>query len=120
MRTNTQQTDKFTNHFVDGNEALDVLKKSLYIEHGQADLDNSLRIAGLERELLDAIVRARKSNKITQKELADNLRTKPQQLSKYERGQQAPSLSVLLKLCDALNLELTLTTKETHTIIFHT
>lgn len=106
-------------NFVEGNEALTKLQSLLNNQHGEATFNDSLRVARLERDLIDSIVLARKHKKWTQKELAQVLDTKAQQISKYERAEQIPSLSVLLKLCDALNLELSLTSKENQTVVFH-
>lgn len=111
--------DEIRDNYVEGNEALTKLHTMLNNQHGEVAFDKSLRAARLERDLIDSIVITRKRKKITQQQLAKSLETKAQQISKYERSEQIPSLSVLLKLCDALNLELSLTSKEDNEIVFH-
>ncbi len=119
MNGKKKQTSTTHDSFVEGNEALTKLQNLLNNQHGEPVFHDSLRVARLERDLIDSIVLARKHKKLTQKELAQVLATKAQQISKYERAEQIPSLSVLLKLCDALNLELSLTSKESQTVVFH-
>jgi len=120
MKSTEEQYMANNSNFVEGNEALNKLQSMLNKQHGEAIFTDSLRVARLERNLIDSIVLSRKHKNLTQKDLAQFLDTKAQQISKYERAEQIPSLSVLLKLCDALNLELSLISKENQTVIFHT
>ena len=117
MMVNHNDTNK--DNFVEGNEALTNLQSLLNDQHGKAVFNDSLRVARLERNLIDSMILARKHKKLTQKDLAKNLNTKAQQISKYERAEQVPTLSVLLKLCEVLNLELSLKSKEDETVVFH-
>lgn len=119
MKSTDKQNMANKDSFVEGNEALTKLRKLLNNQHGEVTFTDSLRVARVERDLIDSIVLTRKHKKMTQNDLAQILETKAQQISKYERAEQIPSLSVLLKLCDALNLELSLTSKEDQTIVFH-
>ena len=119
MSENEKQTIVSNENFVAGNEVLAKLQGRLEDQHGEKFVTEELRIARLERDLIDSIIRARKYKKLTQKDLALILDTKAQQISKYERTEQIPSLSVLLKLCDALDLELCIRSKEDQSVIFH-
>ncbi len=119
MKAMETQNMANNDNFVEGNKSLTKLHNLLNNQHGETTFNDSLRVARLERDIIDSIVLARKHKKLTQKDLAQVLNTKAQQISKYERVEQIPSLSVLLKLCDALNLELSLTSKENKTVVFH-
>lgn len=107
-------------NFTNGTEALAKLREQLKYQHGEERFNESLKVARYERDLIDSITSFRKQHKVTQKDLAEAVNTKAQQISKYERAEQTPSLSVLLKLCDALGVELSLKSKEDQTVIFHT
>jgi ribosome-binding protein aMBF1 (putative translation factor) len=102
------------------NKDLTALKLLLSNQHGEVAFNNSMSVARIERELIDSITSFRKHRKITQKDLASNINIKAQQLSKYERLEQVPSMSALIKLCEALGIELSLKSKENETVIFHT
>ncbi len=60
-----------------------------------------------EKELLNAIVKARKSQKITQKAVAQKIGVNVVSLSGFERGRVHISLSRILQICEALGLSLT-------------
>lgn len=93
-------------HLVDGSEALTRLNHQLKDHHWENEFNTSYQLVQLERSLLDTIVSKRKKQHLTQKDLAEVMHTKAQQISKYERADQIPTISVLLKLCEALGLEL--------------
>ena len=59
-----------------------------------------------EYKLIAEIIKARKSKGLTQKELAQSLGFKQQVISRIETGREIPSLSNVLKISDALGLEL--------------
>lgn len=103
-----------------GTDALTKLRQTLSDQHGEETFNEAMKVARIERDLLDSITSFRKQKKLTQQDLAEAINTKAQQISKYERAEQTPSLSVLLKLCDALGMELALISKEDQTVIFHT
>lgn len=106
-------------NMVEGNEALIKLRGLLQDQQGGAEFEESLKVARIERDLIDFITLARKHKKMTQGDLAKILDTKAQQISKYERSEQVPSLSVLLKLCEALNLEISIRSKDDKGMVFH-
>ncbi len=107
------------NKMVSGTDRLLQLKTKLAEKHGEVVFNEAMRVATLEREILDSISSYRKQHKVTQKELAEKIDTKAQQVSKYERAEQTPSLSAVLKICEALGLELSLKSKENQDVIFH-
>ena len=102
----------------DGTEALQELRKKMEIQNGEERFNESLTVARYERELIDSITRFRKQHKITQKDLAKEIDTRHQQISKYERAEQSPF--ALLKICEALGLELSLKSRDDNEVIFHT
>jgi len=60
----------------------------------------------LERELRRTVIKERKNQNLTQKELAEKARLTQQQLSRLELGHECnPSLSTITKVLNALNLE---------------
>lgn len=117
-RGNIAHSDNSNN--AKGSEAITKLREKLLNQHGEDIFNEAMKIARFERELFDSITSFRKQNKLTQQALAEKINTKAQQISKYERAEQVPSLSVLLKLCDALEIDLILKSKKDQTVIFHT
>ena len=59
-----------------------------------------------EFEIAKAIIRARIKNKITQKELAEKMKTTQSVISRVEQGKTSPSISLLKRLAAALNTTL--------------
>ncbi len=102
-----------------GTERLDHIKQLLKEQHGVVAFNEAMKVAEDERNILDSLTLYRKQQKITQKQLAEKIDTRPQQVSKYERAEQTPSLSAILKMCEALGLELSLKSKENNEVIFH-
>lgn len=60
----------------------------------------------LEYEIARAIIRARIEKGLTQKQLADKLNTKQSVISRVESANNTPSLSLLKRLAQALNVTL--------------
>ena len=58
-------------------------------------------------KLSDKIVRLRKSNGMSQEELADKLGVSRQAISRWEMGRSRPDVETLQRLADALGVELT-------------
>jgi ribosome-binding protein aMBF1 (putative translation factor) len=65
-----------------------------------------------EYQLILTLYQQRQSSGLSQKELSDRCGISQQALSRLERERHLPNLSTLIKLCDALGLQLTLTKKE--------
>ena len=59
-----------------------------------------------EYEIIKNIIRARSELKLTQKELADRIGVKQNNISRLERGNYNPSLSFLKKVAKGLDKEL--------------
>lgn len=59
-----------------------------------------------EYKLIGEMIKARKRKGLTQKELAQSLGFKQQVISRIETRREVPSLSNVLKISDALGLEL--------------
>ncbi|MBI9013828.1 MAG: helix-turn-helix transcriptional regulator [Clostridiales bacterium] len=102
-----------------GSDSLKHIKKLLEEQHGEEVFNKAMKVAEIERDILDSLTLYRKQHKMTQKQLAEKIDTRPQQVSKYERAEQTPSLSAILKICEALGLELSLKSKENNEVIFH-
>ena len=60
----------------------------------------------LEYEIARAIIRARIEKGLTQKQLADKLNTKQSVISRVESANTTPSLSLLKRLAQALDISL--------------
>ena len=60
----------------------------------------------LEYEIARAVIRARIEKGLTQKQLADKLNTKQSVISRVESANTTPSLSLLKRLPQALNITL--------------
>lgn len=60
----------------------------------------------LEFEIARAVIRARIENGLTQKQLADKLHTGQSVISRVERANTTPSISLLKRLAAALNTTL--------------
>lgn len=60
----------------------------------------------LEYEIARAVIRARIEKGLTQKQLADKLNTKQSVISRVESANTTPSLSLLKRLAQALNITL--------------
>lgn len=60
----------------------------------------------LEYQISRAVIRARIEKGLTQKQLAEKLKTKQSVISRLESGTSLPSLSLLKRLADLLNVSL--------------
>ena len=61
-----------------------------------------------EYQVARALILARIKNKMTQKELAQKMKTKQSVISRVENGKTTPSLSFLKRLAGVLNTNLTI------------
>jgi transcriptional regulator with XRE-family HTH domain len=52
------------------------------------------------------ILLLRRSQKMTQKQLAEKVGTQPMQISRYERGDQKPGVDMLMKIAAVLGVEI--------------
>ena len=60
----------------------------------------------IEREIANALIRARIEKRLTQVQLAKKLKTKQSVISRVESGQTTPSLSFLKRLASVLETSL--------------
>ena len=65
-----------------------------------------------EYDFIWKVVKARKEKGLTQKALADQIGVSQQEISRFERLRHVPRLSSLMKIIDAIGLELKLVNKE--------
>ncbi|MGB6128874.1 MAG: helix-turn-helix transcriptional regulator [Psychrilyobacter sp.] len=61
---------------------------------------------GPEYEIISALIKARKEQKISQVELAKRAQTDQSHISRLERGSYNPSLNFLKKIADGLNMDI--------------
>lgn len=61
---------------------------------------------GPEYEIISALIKARKEQKISQVELAKRAHTDQAHISRLERGCYNPSLNFLKKIADGLNMDI--------------
>lgn len=59
----------------------------------------------LKLQIAEEIIKLRKKNGITQKELADKINTTQAVISRIENAQVYPSTSILEKICQAFNVQ---------------
>jgi len=64
-----------------------------------------------EYDFIWKIVKARKEKGLTQKALAEQIGVSQQEISRFERLRHVPNLSSLMKIIDAIGLELMLVNK---------
>lgn len=62
-----------------------------------------------EYDLIDQIVRIRKSMKITQEQLAISAKVSQQAISRLEKEKHIPKIDTLMRIIDGLGMKLTIT-----------
>lgn len=67
----------------------------------------------IKYQLKNAFYEARKNEKITQKQLSESTGIPQADISRFERGDINPRLSILQRLADGLGMVLTLAPKQT-------
>ncbi len=70
----------------------------------------------MEYNFIWKIVKARKDRGLTQKALAKQIGVSQQEISRFERLRHVPRLSSLMKIVDAIGLELKLVNKTTESL----
>lgn len=58
-----------------------------------------------EAQIIEELKRRRKEAKLTQADLAEKLGMKQQYIGAIEQGQKGPTVKTLVKICEALELE---------------
>lgn len=59
-----------------------------------------------EYRLIQQVIKARKDQSLTQKDLAEKVGVKQQEISRFENEKHAPTLNHLIRILDGLDLEL--------------
>lgn len=75
------------------------------------ELKRSYDALDLEFAIIRALIDARAERGMTQAKLAKKIGTKQSAIARFEAGRSNPTLSFIKKLSQALNLQLTLTTR---------
>ena len=63
------------------------------------------------RAIIEQIAQTRKDNRVTQEQLANLIGTKKSNISRFEKGETNPSLDFIIRIADALGLNLKLLSK---------
>ena len=88
------------------------VKKTFIEKHGE-ELYNFLSdVVSKEMELIECMIAKRQELKMTQSDLAKAIRTTQAQISRYESMERSPSLRVLLKILNVLEIDINLLDKE--------
>ncbi|SFV03805.1 helix-turn-helix domain-containing protein [Alicyclobacillus macrosporangiidus] len=85
----------------------DDVRKDLYTEEERRETDRIVQLIG-------ALVMRRKSIGLTQEELAKRTGLKQSAVARLESGNTVPKLDTLIRVADALDLNLTLEPKNDH------
>lgn len=94
------------------------LLEAIEIEKGNVPLKErnietkSLYVPNNEEKLIDEIIDIRIRQNISQKELAEKVGLKQQNLSRFEKKEHNPSLKLVYSIADALGYELQLVKKQ--------
>ena len=87
-------------------------KKKFIEKHGNELYDTLSNVVSKEFELIECIIARRQELNITQSDLAKTIRTTQAQISRYESMERSPTLLVLLKILNALDLNINLLDKQ--------
>ncbi|MCD6321759.1 MAG: helix-turn-helix transcriptional regulator [Clostridiales bacterium] len=88
------------------------VKKFIEEESRNPEFKKHYDAISMEYEFIWKIVKARKEKGLTQKALADQIGVSQQEISRFERLRHVPRLSSLMKIIDAIGLELKLVNKD--------
>lgn len=94
------------------NADLAALDKALAEKFGAEEYATARARSKFKKDITQAIRKRRVDLKMDQKELAAKLHTSQQQLSRYEVGENSPTIERLYDLCEMLDLELVLRDKD--------
>ena len=88
------------------------VKKFIEEESRNPEFKKHYDAISMEYEFIWKIVKARKEKGLTQKAIADQIGVSQQEISRFERLRHVPRLSSLMKIIDAIGLELKLVNKD--------
>ena len=94
------------------NPDLDAINKALIEKFGAEDYAKARERAKFKLELARAVKQRRLDMHMDQKELAKKLHTTQQQLSRYEVGENSPTIERFYDICAMLDLEMIIRDKE--------
>ena len=77
-------------------------------------VNNEKKLLDLEYEFIEKLSKIRKEKGISQRELCKMINMKQPYLVKIEKREISPSLNTILKIINALNLNLDVIEKESH------
>lgn len=102
------------------NPDLEALKKALMVKFGEKNFTEALERARFKFDMRLALHQRRLNMNLDQKELAQRMNIKQQQVSRYESGQNSLPLERLYDFIHALDLELVLKDKQSGEILVRT
>lgn len=73
------------------------------------EFKTSYEMLKMDYDLIDQIIRVRKSMKITQAQLAKSANVSQQAISRLEKEKHIPKMDTLMRIIDGLGMRLTLT-----------
>lgn len=101
------------------NRTLERIRNRGYEKFGEASYRETLNLKERELQLAELLAERRIQKNINQSELAKQLATSQQQISKYEKAESIPKLEVLWKLLDLLDLEMVVKDKDEKKELLH-
>ncbi|MCS3433761.1 helix-turn-helix domain-containing protein [Klebsiella sp. BIGb0407] len=66
----------------------------------------ALEVVQMRKQLIAAMAQKRRQSKITQEKIAGQIGVSKQAISKFESGNSSPTLDVVFRYADALNIDL--------------
>jgi len=102
------------------NPDLEALKKTLMAKFGEKNFSEALDRARFKSDMMRVLRQRRIKMELDQKELAQRMNIKQQQVSRYESGQNSLPLERLYDFIHALDLELVLKDRHSEEILIRT
>jgi DNA-binding XRE family transcriptional regulator len=106
--------------FSQGSDTIKTIRERLIAKHGEDYVVKGMAAIEKQREITDLLTNRRKMLKINQSDIANAMEISRNQVIRYEKHQQDPSLTKFLSLCDKLGVEISLIDKNTKEIMYHT
>lgn len=99
------------------NPDTEIIEKALVEKYGAEEYAKARARAKFKAELAHIMKQRRIELDMDQKELAVKLHTTQQQLSRYEVGENSPTIERVYDICQMLNLELIVREKDKGTVL---
>lgn len=93
-------------------EALEIEKGNVPLKEKKDMSGKTYYVADSDKKLIDKVIQLRKTEKISQKELANLLGTTQQSVSRFEKNDHSSSVKFLANIVDALGYDVQFVKKE--------